>query len=141
MQCSVFSNIFTNIAANFRNKVKARSAMDLIKIAEDVFAVKNEFPQFKAGDTITVHYKIKEGDKERIQDFRGVVIKRKGEKAGETFTVRKMSGSIGVERIFPLNSPFIEKIDINKHGRVRRSRIYYLRKLTGKKARIKEKRY
>ncbi|MCK5821115.1 MAG: 50S ribosomal protein L19 [Bacteroidales bacterium] len=115
--------------------------MDLIKVAEDVFAVNNEFPEFNAGDTITVHYKIKEGDKERIQMYRGVVIQRKGEKAGETFTVRKMSGNIGVERIFPLKSPFIEKIEVNKHGRVRRARIYYLRKLTGKKARIKEKRY
>ncbi|MBT3244403.1 MAG: 50S ribosomal protein L19 [Bacteroidetes bacterium] len=115
--------------------------MDLIKIAEEVFAVKNEFPQFKAGDTITVHYKIKEGDKERIQMFRGVVIQRKGTDSSETFTVRKMSGSIGVERIFPLRSPFIDKIEINKHGRVRRARIYYLRGLTGKKARIKEKRF
>lgn len=115
--------------------------MDLIKVAEEEFAVNNEFPQFGAGDTITVHYKIKEGDKERIQMFRGVVIQRKGENSGETFTVRKMSGNIGVERIFPLRSPFIEKIEVNKHGRVRRARIYYLRTLTGKKARIKEKRY
>lgn len=141
LNLSDLSKIFTNIAANFRNKVKATAVMDLIKVAEDVFAVNNEYPQFKAGDTVTVHYKIKEGDKERIQMYRGVVIQRKGEKAGETFTVRKMSGNIGVERIFPLNSPFIEKIEINKHGRVRRARIYYLRKLTGKKARIKEKRY
>ena len=115
--------------------------MDLIKVAEEEFAVNNEYPQFKAGDTITVHYKIKEGDKERIQMFRGVVIQRKGENSSETFTIRKMSGSIGVERILPLNSPFIEKIEVNKHGRVRRARIYYLRELTGKKARIKEKRY
>ncbi len=115
--------------------------MDLIKVAEDQFAVNNEFPKFKAGDTITVHYKIKEGDKERIQMFRGVVIQRKGNNASETFTVRKMSGNIGVERIFPAQSPFIDKIEVNKHGRVRRARIYYLRGLTGKKARIKEKRY
>lgn len=115
--------------------------MDLIKVAEESFATKNEFPEFKAGDTITVHYKIKEGDKERIQMFRGVVIQRKGANSGETFTVRKMSGNIGVERIFPTTSPFIDKIEVNKHGRVRRARIYYLRGLTGKKARIKEKRY
>jgi len=105
------------------------------------FAVKNEFPEFKAGDTITVHYKIKEGEKERIQMFRGVVIQRKGERTSETFTVRKMSGNIGVERIFPADSPFIEKIEVNKYGRVRRARIYYLRGLTGKKARIKERRF
>lgn len=115
--------------------------MDLIKVAEESYAVKNEFPAFKAGDTITVHYKIKEGDKERIQMYRGVVIQRKGQHAGATFTVRKMSGNIGVERIFPLNSPFIDKIEINKLGRVRRARIFYLRKLTGKKARIKERRF
>lgn len=115
--------------------------MDLIKVAEEAFAVKNEFPEFKAGDTITVHYKIKEGEKERIQMFRGVVIQRKGERTSETFTMRKMSGSIGVERIFPADSPFIEKIEVNKYGRVRRARIYYLRGLTGKKARIKERRF
>jgi len=128
-------------AANFQNNNKATTEMDLIKVAEDQFAVNNEFPKFKAGDTITVHYKIKEGDKERIQMFRGVVIQRKGNNASETFTVRKMSGNIGVERIFPAQSPFIDKIEVNKHGRVRRARIYYLRGLTGKKARIKEKRY
>ena len=115
--------------------------MDLLKLAEQEFAVDQELPKFNAGDTITVHYKIKEGEKERIQMFRGVVLQRRGEKSTETFTVRKMSGGIGVERIFPLNSPFIEKIEINKHGRVRRARLYYLRGLTGKKARIKEKRY
>ena len=115
--------------------------MDLIKVAEKAFAVNNEFPEFKAGDTITVHYKIKEGEKERIQMFRGVVIQRKGERTSETFTVRKMSGNIGVERIFPADSPFIEKIEINKYGRVRRARIFYLRGLTGKKARIKERRF
>ena len=115
--------------------------MDLIKVAENAFGVQNEFPAFKAGDTITVHYKIREGNKERIQNFRGVVIQIKGKGNTKTFTVRKMSGSIGVERIFPLNSPFISQIDINKHGRVRRKRIFYLRNLTGKKARIKEKRF
>ncbi len=115
--------------------------MDLIKVAESKFAEENDYPNFSAGDTITVHYKIKEGNKERIQQYRGVVIQRKGSGIKETFTVRKMSGNIGVERIFPLASPFIEKIDINKHGRVRRSRIYYLRGLTGKKARIQERRF
>ncbi len=98
-------------------------------------------PKFKAGDTITVHYKIKEGDKERIQQFQGIVIQRSGDGVTETFTVRKMSGNVGVERIFPVASPFIDKIDVNKHGVVRRARIFYLRKLTGKKARIKEKVY
>ncbi len=114
--------------------------MDLIKIAQQAFAVeKKEIPAFKAGDTVTVTYKIKEGDKERLQNFRGVVIQRKGEGATQTFTVRKISGGIGVERIFPLFSPFIEKIAVEKVGKVRRARIYYLRNLTGKKARIKEK--
>ena len=96
------------------------------------------FPIFKAGDNITVHYTIREGDKQRTQLFKGDVIQKKGTGATETFTVRKISHSIGVERIFPLNSPLIEKITINKKGKVRRSKIFYLRKLTGKKARIKE---
>ncbi len=115
--------------------------MDLIKVAESQFDTKNEFPQFSPGDTITVQYKIKEGNKERIQNYRGVVLQRKGTGSKETFTVRKMSGNIGVERIFPLASPFIQKIEINKKGRVRRARIFYLRDLTGKKARIQEKRF
>ncbi len=115
--------------------------MDLMKVVENEFAVKKDFPKFGAGDTVTVHYKIKEGSKERIQNFRGVVLQRKSSGHNETFTVRKMSGGIGVERIFPLNSPFIEEIEVNKHGRVRRAKIFYLRKLTGKKARIKEKRF
>jgi large subunit ribosomal protein L19 len=115
--------------------------MNLLNIAEQEFAVHQEYPGFKAGDTITVHYKIKEGDKERIQMFRGVVIQRRGEGTTATFTVRKISGGVGVERIFPEFSPFIDKIEVNKHGRVRRARIYYLRGLTGKKARIKEKRF
>ena len=114
--------------------------MDLLKVAESQFANEKALPDFSAGDTITVHYKIKEGNKERIQQYRGVVIQRKGAGIKETFTVRKMSGNIGVERIFPVASPFIDKIDVNKHGRVRRARIYYFRDLTGKKARIQEKR-
>lgn len=114
--------------------------MDLIKVAQQAFAVETKnFPVFKAGDTVTVTYKIKEGDKERLQKFRGVVIQRKGEGTTQTFTVRKISGGIGVERIFPLYSPFIDNITLDKVGKVRRARIYYLRKLTGKKARIKEK--
>ncbi len=98
-----------------------------------------QFPPFKAGDTVTVQYKIKEGNKERIQGFQGVVIQRRHSGARETFTVRKMSGGIGVERIFPVSSPFIEDIIVNKRGVVRRARIFYYRGLTGKKARIKEK--
>ena len=112
----------------------------LVKYVEDTLVEKREFPIFKAGDTITVHYKIKEGDKERIQQFQGVVLQRSGESATETFTVRKVSGSTGVERIFPVSSPFIDKIEVNKRGVVRRARIFYLRELKGKKARIKEKR-
>ena len=96
-------------------------------------------PAFGAGDTVTIHYKIKEWNKERIQQFKGVVLQRKGEGATETVTVRKVSGGIGIERIIPLHSPFIEKIEVNKKGVVRRARIFYLRKLKGKKARIAER--
>lgn len=115
--------------------------MDAIKIVQDAFKSEEvkQHPSFSAGDTITVHYKIKEGNKERIQNYRGVVIQVKGEGITKTFTVRKMSGNVGVERIFPISSPFIDEIEINKVGKVRRARIYYFRKLTGKKARIKEK--
>ena len=116
--------------------------MDLIKIAEQAFSQgERKYPDFKAGDTVTVTYKIKEENKERLQKFRGVVIQRKGAGTTQTFTVRKISNGIGVERIFPLYSPFISEIDLNKSGKVRRARIYYLRDLTGKKARIKEKRF
>lgn len=115
--------------------------MNLMNVVEKEYAMNNEFPEFKAGDTITVHYKIKEGNKERIQQFRGVVLQKKGDTHTITFTVRKMSGNIGVERIFPLSSPFIEKIDVNKRGKVRRARIFFIRELTGKKARIKERKY
>lgn len=100
-----------------------------------------EFPDFKSGDTITVIYKIREGNKERLQNFQGVVLQRAGSGPTATFTVRKISGNVGVERIFPVSSPFIEGVSINKRGRVRRARIYYLRQLKGKKARIKEARY
>ena len=116
--------------------------MDLIKIAEQAFAgEKKEYPEFKAGDTLTVTYKIKEGDKERLQKFRGVVIQRRGAGSTETFTIRKVSNGVGVERIFPIASPFIESIVLEKRGKVRRARIFYLRNLTGKKARIKERTY
>jgi large subunit ribosomal protein L19 len=113
---------------------------ETIKYIEDSFIPKTEFPSFKAGDTITVHYKIKEGTKERIQNFQGVVLQRSGKGINQTFTVRKISGNIGVERIFPNSSPFIDKIEVNKKGVVRRARIFYLRKLRGKKARIREER-
>lgn len=112
---------------------------ELIKLVEDTVEVK-EFPKFSSGDTITVTYKIKEGNKERLQKFQGVVIQRVGSGPSETFTVRKISNGIGVERIFPISSPFIEEIEINKKGVVRRARIFYFRKLRGKKARIKEAR-
>ena len=114
--------------------------MDLIKVAEEAFATGKEFPKFTSGDTITVAYKIVEGSKERIQLYRGVVIRISGEGKKKRFTVRKMSGTVGVERIFPIESPNIESIEINKVGKVRRAKLYYLRKLTGKAARIKEKR-
>ena len=114
--------------------------MDLIKVAEEAFAQNKTYPRFQPGDTITVSYRIKEGNKERIQQYRGVVIKITGEGAKKRFTVRKMSDNIGVERIFPIESPFIDSITINKYGKVRRAKLYYLRGLTGKKARIKERR-
>lgn len=114
--------------------------MDLIKIAEEAFATpKKNFDAFGPGDTITVAYRIKEGNKERIQQYRGVVIKINGNGDKKRFTVRKISDGVGVERIFPLESPFIESITVNKLGKVRRAKLYYLRGLTGKKARIKER--
>jgi len=113
--------------------------MDRIKQIEREMMEDRAFPDFQSGDTVTVHYKIKEGNKERIQLFQGVVLQRRGSGATETFTVRKMASGTGVERIFPLNSPFIEKIEKNKGGKVRRARIFYLRERTGKSARIKEK--
>ncbi len=111
---------------------------DLVKFVQDEFVAKKDMPSFSAGDTITVYYKIVEGNKVRTQFFRGVVIQKRGSGATETFTIRKMSGTVGVERIFPINLPTIEKIEVNKRGKVRRARIFYFRNLTGKKARIKE---
>lgn len=113
---------------------------EIIKEVENELMPRKDFPVFRAGDTITVHYKIIEGNKERIQQYQGIVLQRSGTGATETFTVRKISGNIGVERIFPISSPFIEKIEVNKKGVVRRARIFYIRGLTGKKSRIKEKR-
>ena len=113
--------------------------MDLVKFAEENINEKRETPDFKAGDTVTVHYKIIEGTKERIQQYQGVVLQRKGSGHTQTFTVRKISNGVGVERIFPLSSPKIDKIVVDKRGIVRRARIFYLRGISGKKARIEEK--
>ena len=112
--------------------------MDIIKEISKELLPTVELPEFKSGDNITVYYRIKEGNKERIQFFKGDVIQRRGSGTTETFTIRKISHSINVERIFPINSPSIEKIEVNKKGKVRRARIFYLRDLQGKKARIKE---
>lgn len=115
--------------------------MDFINLVEQSFSQNKTatYPKFKAGDTITVTYRIKEGDKDRLQNFRGVVIQICGSTPfTRTFTVRKISNGVGVERIFPYESPFIDKIELNKVGKVRRARIFYIRDLAGKKARIKE---
>lgn len=113
--------------------------MDLIKLVEQEFESGKEHTPFSSGDTISVAYRIREGAKERIQMFRGDVIRISGEGVNKRFTVRKISGGVGVERIFPLNSPFIEEITVHKRGRVRRAKLYYLRERTGKRARIREK--
>ena len=112
----------------------------IMSFVEDQFIEKKEFPKFGAGDTITAYYEIREGSKTRTQFFRGVVIQVRGKGLTKTFTIRKMSGTVGVERIFPINLPTLQKIEVNKYGKVRRARIYYFRNLTGKKARIKERR-
>lgn len=114
--------------------------MDAIKFVHEQLTPSRELPDFRAGDNIIVSYKIREGDKERIQDFRGDVIQIKGEGSTRTFTVRKISNGVGVERIFPISSPNIAEIKVTKHGKVRRSRLFYLRERVGKKARIKERR-
>ena len=124
----------------FYSTIKTLKMEALIKFVQDEFVTRKENPEFSAGDTITVYYEIKEGNKTRTQFFRGVVIQKRGSGTSETFTIRKMSGTVGVERIFPVNLPSIQKIEINKRGKVRRARIYYFRNLTGKKARIQEKR-
>lgn len=112
--------------------------MDLISSIEKE-QVRNDIPDFKPGDTVKVHVKVVEGNRERIQAFEGVVIKRRGGGLRETFTVRRISYGVGVERTFPLHSPRLDKIEITKRGRVRRARLFYLRSLRGKAARIKEK--
>ena len=114
--------------------------MDLIMIAEEACATKKDLPSFKSGDTITVAYRIKEGNKERIQQYRGVVIRISGHGDKKRFTVRKMSENESVERMIPIESPFIESITVYKVGKVRRAKLYYLRALTGKNERIKDKR-
>lgn len=111
---------------------------DLIKLVQSDY-IKTETPDFQAGDTINVHVNIKEGEKERVQQFKGVCLQRRGEGATETFTVRKISSGIGVERIFPLHSPIVEKVEVLRRGKVRRARLFYLRDKIGKKARIKER--
>lgn len=137
MCCNYYSNNYFCSLKFYRNTI----VMDqIIKEIEAFNVLAREDKSFKAGDTITLDYKIKEGEKERIQQFRGVVIQKKGSKINGTFTVRKVSNGIGVERIFPISSPAITNIAVNKVGVVRRSRIYYLRDLKGKAARIQEKR-
>jgi large subunit ribosomal protein L19 len=113
--------------------------MNAIAFVHDQLTTKNEFPKFKAGDNITVNYKIQEGNKERIQSFKGDVIKRQGEGGTATFTVRKISDGVGVERLFPFFSPNIESIKLHKVGKVRRAKLYFLRDRSGKSARIREK--
>lgn len=114
--------------------------MEAIAFIHEQFNTKKDIPEFNAGDNVTVNYRIVEGAKERIQSFRGDVIKCQGEGGTKTFTVRKISDGVGVERLFPLFSPNIESITVNKRGRVRRAKLYYLRERFGKAARIKEKR-
>ncbi|WP_185871530.1 50S ribosomal protein L19 [Blattabacterium cuenoti] len=110
---------------------------NITKYIENEFLSKNHFPSFRSGDTITIFFEIKEGEKKRIQSFKGVVIKKQGKGLTKTFTIRKISGGIGIERIFVFNQPNIQKIEVNKKGKVRRSKIYYFRSLKGKKARIR----
>jgi large subunit ribosomal protein L19 len=112
--------------------------MDKLRLIEQT-VMHDDLPKFEAGDTVNVHYRVREGEKERIQQYVGVVISERGSGANKTFTVRKMSSNVGVERIFPLYSPFIAKIEVKKHGSVRRSKLFYIRERTGKSARIKEK--
>ena len=114
--------------------------MDAVAFVHEQLTGKKELPKFKAGDNITVNYKIQEGNKERIQSFKGDVIKRQGEGGTATFTVRKISDGVGVERLFPLFSPNIDSIQLHKVGRVNQAKLYYLRERSGKSARIKEKR-
>jgi large subunit ribosomal protein L19 len=132
----IYKIIFLILQSDF----KQQKVGLIVKFVEEQVIAKNEFPAFKSGDTVSVHYKIREGNKERIQIYQGVVLQRNSVGANETFTVRKMSNGVGVERIFPINSPNIAKIEVNSHGKVRRAKLFYLRELTGKAARIKSKR-
>ncbi len=136
-----YVNVGVRNITHFKFNERTMNKENLIKIAEASMWPEKEVPSFKSGDTITVTYKIVEGNKERLQSFRGVVIQIKGRGVTKMFTIRKVSNGVGVERIFPLYSPHIDHIEVNKVGVVRRARIYYLRDLTGKKARIKEKRF
>lgn len=112
--------------------------MDKLKLVEQSL-INEDIPLFTAGDTVNVHYRVREGEKERIQQYEGIVLSERGSGPNKTFTVRKISSNVGVERVFPLNSPFIAKIEVKKKGKVRRSKLFYLRDLRGKAARIKEK--
>ena len=114
---------------------------NLVKYVQEKYVTKKEFPAFAAGDTITVYQEITEGGKTRVQFFKGVVIQRRGTGSTETFTIRKMSGDVGVERIYPVNLPAIQKIEVNKRGKVRRARIFYFRNLRGNRARLKDASY
>lgn len=113
--------------------------VDLREIEKDY--MRSDLPQFRPGDTVRVHVRVTEGNKERIQVYQGVVIARRGDGTRETFTVRKISSGVGVERIFPLHSPMLDRIEVTRHGRVRRAKLFYLRKLRGKAARIPERRH
>lgn len=134
-----YSELICNIAPRFEERGLIKIKMDLIREIQNELVATKEYPKFGAGDTISVSYKIIEGNKERIQQFQGVVLQRRGNGSTETFTIRKMSGNIGVERILPIASPFIDSITIIKRGAVRRARIFYFRERTGKSARIREK--
>ena len=115
--------------------------MDLLQHVQDKYIAKKDFPKFKAGDTITVYYEIREGAKTRTQFFKGVVLQIRGTGGTKTFTIRKMSGDVGVQRVFPMNMPALQKIEIDRRGKVRRARIFYFKNLRGKKARIKDASY
>lgn len=112
--------------------------MEKLKLIEQT-QTRDDLPDFKPGDTVNVHYRVREGGKERIQQYEGVVLYKRGSGANQTFNVRKISNNVGVERIFPLNSPYIAKIEVRKKGKVRRSKLFYLRSLRGKAARLRDK--
>jgi len=123
------------------NSIQNSAIMDLINYVTEQMSHANELPDFRPGDNVSVSYRIKEGDKERIQKYRGDVLQIKGHGLTKTFTVRKMSNGVGVERIFPMASPNIVAVDVLKRGKVRRAKLYYLRELVGKKAKIKERKF